>query len=321
MEQSEKEKQQFETGFKSHQQKMIEIKQKLKESEEKANAEELTELKSELSEMEKQEKEWKEKEEELKKKERLTPWNIDTLCHEGKSKTIINKTKVEKDLTEEEKAERQVEHSQKNEKLMKKFGMMQRFQDSQAFLLEHPELVCEETANYLVIWCINLETEEKHDLMRHVSHQTIVMQFILELARSLKIDPRACVKPFFTRINLNEDQYLAAFNDELESFRERIRVRAKARLEEAIKEVEEEQKQERLGPGGLDPVEVFETLPKEMQECFEEKDIGKLQEIISKMDLKDAEYHMKRCVDSGLWVPNAKDNEEQTAADGSPSGD
>ena len=38
--------------------------------------------------------------------------------------------------------------------------MMKRYEDSQEFLTQHPQLVCEETANYLVIWCINLEVEE-----------------------------------------------------------------------------------------------------------------------------------------------------------------
>ena len=28
-----------------------------------------------------------------------------------------------------------------------------------------------------------------------------------------------------------------------------------------------------------------------------------LQEVIAKMNPDDATYHMKRCVDSGLWVP------------------
>ena len=40
---------------------------------------------------------------------------------------------------------------------------------------------------------------KKHNLMEHVSHQTMIMQFILELSKSLKIDPRQCVRPFFTR--------------------------------------------------------------------------------------------------------------------------
>lgn len=32
-------------------------------------------------------------------------------------------------------------------------------------------------------------------------------------------------------------------------------------MEELIKEAEEEERQERLGPGGLDPIEVMESLP------------------------------------------------------------
>jgi cell division cycle protein 37 len=54
----------------------------------------------------------------------------------------------------------QEEFTAKNEKLMKKFGLMQRYDDSQQHLSDHPHLVCEETANYLVIWCINLEFEQ-----------------------------------------------------------------------------------------------------------------------------------------------------------------
>jgi len=35
--------------------------------------------------------------------------------------------------------------------------------------------------------------------MTHVAHQTMVMQFILELARSLETSPQNCIKPFFSR--------------------------------------------------------------------------------------------------------------------------
>ena len=37
---------------------------------------------------------------------------------------------------------------------------MQKYEDSQEYLVEHPHLACEETANYLVLWCIDLEIEE-----------------------------------------------------------------------------------------------------------------------------------------------------------------
>lgn len=54
---------------------------------------------------------------------------------------------------------------------------------------------------------------------------------------------------------------MEGFNDELESFKVRVQDRAKARIERAMKEYEEEERQKRLGPGGLDPVDVYESLP------------------------------------------------------------
>jgi cell division cycle protein 37 len=62
-------------------------------------------------------------------------------------------------------------------------------------------------------------------------------------------------------------------------------------------------KEERLGPGGLDPVEVFETLPESMQAAFESKDLQALQSALAALPPKDRAHHMKRCADSGLWVP------------------
>lgn len=92
-----------------------------------------------------------------------------------------------------------------------------------------------------------------------------------------------------------------------------------------MKEIEEEEKQKRLGPGGLDPMEVLESLPDEMKACFESRDISQLQGVISKMPEDDAKYHLKRCIDSGLWIPDAKkdskdDDEEDKSQDGKGDG-
>lgn len=38
--------------------------------------------------------------------------------------------------------------------------MMRKYEDSEKLLIENPELACEETANYLVIWCIDLAVEQ-----------------------------------------------------------------------------------------------------------------------------------------------------------------
>lgn len=39
-----------------------------------------------------------------------------------------------------------------------------------------------------------------------------------------------------------------------------------------------------------------------------------LQETISKMPEEEAKYHLKRCVDSGLWVPDASKADKEGEA-------
>jgi cell division cycle protein 37 len=47
-------------------------------------------------------------------------------------------------------------------------------------------LVNEHTASFLCIYCIDLCVEEKMDFMKQVSHQAVILQFILELAKTHK---------------------------------------------------------------------------------------------------------------------------------------
>uniref|UniRef100_A0A8K9UPE4 Hsp90 co-chaperone Cdc37 n=1 Tax=Oncorhynchus mykiss TaxID=8022 RepID=A0A8K9UPE4_ONCMY len=303
--------------------RLEEVQYRVKELEEEGKKEGEEERKTALSKAQAEEKKyrkdqrlWEKKMEEHRREEKKMPWNVDTLSKEGFSKSMLNIKPEVTEETEEQKEEKHQTFVDKHKKEIKHFGMLRRWEDSQKYLSDHPYLVCEETANFLVIMCIDLEVEEKHGLMDQVAHQTIVMQFILELAKSLKIDPRGCFREFFQKIKTADQPYQEAFTDELESFKERVRGRAKIRIQKAMEEYEEEERQNRLGPGGLDPVEVYDTLPEEMKKCFDDKDISMLQEAISKMDPMEAKGHMKRCIDSGLWVPNANtDNEEDKEED------
>ncbi|XP_012280320.1 hsp90 co-chaperone Cdc37 isoform X2 [Orussus abietinus] len=319
MEERKKEKEEHERKKAQTLKKLKDTKEKLAklENDQKDSAD-LTTLTKALQELEKEEERIKKEEEDLMKKEKLAPWNVDTIGQDGFTKTVINSTPIRRDddlnISDEEKERRMKKFVKDNEKNLKKFGMLRRYDDSKKFLQDHPELVCENTANYLVIWCINLEIEEKHDLMEHVAHQCICMQYIFELSKQLDVDPRACVGSFFSRIQIAEVEYKNSFDDELRSFKERIRKRAAEKVAEALKEAEEEEKKNRLGPGGLDPVEVFESLPEALQKCFEAQDIPLLQQTIAAMSEEDARYHMKRCIDSGLWLPDAKAKEDQGAA-------
>ncbi|XP_031835885.1 cell division cycle protein 37 [Nomia melanderi] len=306
-----------------HEKKKAETLQKLKDTKEKLakleneqkDSADLTALKQVLQDLEQEEKKIKQVEDEISKKEKLTPWNVDTISQDGFTKTVINTRSPLKDdesgLSDEEKEKRLKQFVKDNEKKLKTFGMLRKYDDSKKFLSENPQLVCENTANYLVIWCINLEMEEKHDLMEHVAHQCICVQYILELSKQLDVDPRACVGSFFSRIQIAEVEYKNSFDDELRAFKDRIRKRAAEKVADALKEAEEEERQARLGPGGLDPVEVFESLPEPLQKCFETQNIALLHETLAAMPQELACYHMKRCVQSGLWVPDAKTKEKK----------
>jgi len=257
----------------------------------------------------------KAEEEELLKEERLAPWNVDTIGKPGFSKTVINATKPkdQKEMTDEEKTKQFQNFTRKYEKELKKFGMLRKYEDSKKFLQDHQELACEDTANYLTFWCIDLAIDDKFELMDHVAHQAIAVQFMLELAKQTDMDPRACSAAFFSKMaHVEQTEYKEAFETELRLFRLRIRKRAEQKIQEAM----EEERKQRLGPGGLDPVEVFDTLPEALQNCFEAKDIPLLQKVISELPVEEATYHMKRCVDSGLWVPPEKSELEEEEAEG-----
>lgn len=47
---------------------------------------------------------------------------------------------------------------------------------------------------------------------------------------------------------------------------------------------------------------ITHSLPEVLRTAFESQDVAQLQQAIASMDPAEAKYHMKRCVDSGLWV-------------------
>lgn len=145
--------------------KLKETKAKVAELESKnVDTPDLETLKKALHELEEEENRIKKEADELQKKEKLTPWNVDTIAQEGFTKTVINKKPPRKDddssLPDEEKEKRMKQFVKENEKKLKEYGVLRKYDDSKQFLQQHPDLVCENTANYLVIWCINLEMEE-----------------------------------------------------------------------------------------------------------------------------------------------------------------
>ena len=141
--------------------KLKEVKERVKREEE-SGGDNLEELKKSLGDIEKQAVSVRKKEEEVLTEKKKMPKNVDTLSSAGFRKTIVNtasKPKYE-ELTEEEREKKMKQFVKDNEKLMKEYGMLQKFDDSKKFLMDgRTHLASEETANYLVLWCLDLEME------------------------------------------------------------------------------------------------------------------------------------------------------------------
>uniref|UniRef100_A0A673B4F6 Hsp90 co-chaperone Cdc37-like 1 n=1 Tax=Sphaeramia orbicularis TaxID=375764 RepID=A0A673B4F6_9TELE len=177
---------------------------------------------------------------------------------------------------------------QKYEQELRHFGMLRRWDDSQRFLSDRPQLICEETANYLIVWCSRLQQEGKEALMEQVAHQAVVMQFILEMASNSQQDPRGCFRQFFHKAKEGQDVYLEVFHTELEAFKYRVKeyaVKCKGDLPNTLDTNYR-----------LDPKESVDSLP---QVKFQD-------EHFSPMTFSVAEYHMKRCLDAGLWTSTGR---------------
>eukprot|EP00483_Globobulimina_turgida_P001373 UN01375 len=105
-------------------------------------------------------------------------------------------------------------------------------------------------------------------------------------------------------------------NKQVKELMERIEVRRVERIQELqdIPDEYEEDEKAPPGPGGLDPTEVLNSLPKEMQDAFLSQDIEALKMCLNGMDKDMAEYQMRRCIDAGLWVQPMDDEDEDEAA-------
>ena len=223
------------------------MKRKLHELEAVNSEPELRKLKIEMETLQEQEEEWKNIEGELMHKEKMKPWNIDTICKEGKSNTVcpensfiqafifvmqmLNKAAVLD--SNEKKAENDSRFYQ--EKFLKKFVMVHNYEDIAQFLIDHPNMVYNDLANWLTLYCLDLEIDGKHDLADQAAHQTVCIQFLLELAKTMQMDPRGAIRHFFSKMKSSEVQYLSGFQNELQAFRQRIKVQAKEKREQLVK--------------------------------------------------------------------------------------
>jgi len=197
---------------------------------------------------------------------------------------------------------------------MDHFGDIEDIKKADGYLIAKPHLVEELTEGYLISKAIDLAIINKKDKnLKRLSERCLQINSIIKASEEAKMPPSESVLIFYKHLKNPETSKLhyEQIKKQIPEIMERIAVRRKERMKEAEKKEEEEMAP--LGPGGLDPTEVLNSLPKELQECFMSKDIQKLQDVLKRIPPQEAEMHMKRCVDSGLWVPNNADQEEDEA--------
>jgi len=209
------------------------------------------------------------------------------------------------------------------------------YRDNKEFLLERVELLCEQCTGWLLLKALEAEMGGNSRLMKQICKQYLQLQTVMDLAKSTRKDPRDFIARFFHNLEghaKNTEKFMAEVEDFSKKIQKRAVDKAKEEAEKKKKlkdlgidpddgeyEYVEMDEGERAGPGGLDPVAVFKTLPKPMQEAFEAQDIPMLQECIKKMSPEDASYHLKRCEDSGLWVPSGGQQQAPVDATNPPS--
>lgn len=200
-----------------------------------------------------------------------------------------------------------------HEQLLETYSEISDLEATKEFLFRNCDILLHEHAqSYMLLSCLEDEMNGKHKRMKLVCRQSQILSHIQELGVSMRRDPRDVILPFFMRIG--EKEYLQGFMTAVEDFIKRIAKRAiekrkemdAERAEEAPVAYAGEDTPHALGPGGLDPFEVLKSLPKELREAFESQDIERLQTVLQTMDPVLAKKSMKRCVDSGLWMPQDK---------------
>lgn len=202
------------------------------------------------------------------------------------------------------------EFTQRHADTVEEFMKCKTLDDSRKFLLDHGVTLLQENAsNYLLLASLEDEMNGHREKMKLTARQSQIITNIAELAKTLQTHPGNVIQPFFQR--MTERVHLEEFLAGVKIFTDKIIKRAvvkkaeideERRAEEEATDLQEIPLEERLGPGGLDPLEVIETLPETLRVAFESRDVEQLREAITNLDPADAEYHMKRCVDSGLWV-------------------
>mmetsp|Transcript_36115 Transcript_36115/g.58292 ORF Transcript_36115/g.58292 Transcript_36115/m.58292 type:complete len:358 (+) Transcript_36115:105-1178(+) len=257
---------------------------------------------------------------ELDTLEKNRKWHADNMCKTVDSKTAVSETLVpapgpEPRLSGEAVAAGYCEFVEEHEELLERYIEMGAEEDLEKvglFLREHGGVLLqgEHAESYLLLDCLEKEMNDFHAEMRQSARQFQLISQMREWSRASGRPARDSVNPIIQRV-LEHDGTRESFEETVNEYAQRVQRRAVVKKKEMDAEMEEERRtMNPLGPGGLDPLEVLDSLPEEMKQAFISKDGDRLQAAVASLSEEDAKYHLKRCEESGLWVPNQEGKHE-----------
>lgn len=260
------------------------------------------------------------------KLESKRPLHVGNICHVAEERTIIQSgdgsrvdrtKKGEESFSVDEYDMFKTDHK----RLLDAFENAG-WEESREMLINHGDVLMADYANnYYMLSTLEEEMKGNKGRVQKLGRQGQIISQIFQLAEPMKRPPRDLVPRFFQKFE--HDASRAAFQEGVDHFLKQIAKRALDKKKEQEEEKREAEaaaaaqedlqpvslveamytmsKEERMGPGGLDPVEVFESLPEEMQGCFKSGDTEMLKKVAMEMNPKDFEHHFQRCIDAGLW--------------------
>ncbi|CAE7234024.1 cdc37 [Symbiodinium natans] len=261
------------------------------------------------------------------KLESKRPLHINNVCHVAEERTIIQSSDgSRKDKLKKGEESFSVDDyslfKTDNKAILDKFANAD-WETSEGLCKEYGHILMDDYANsYFMLAALDAEMKGDRKEMEKLARQGQIISQIHQLAEPMRRPARDLVPRFFEKFR--NDASRAAFQEGVDHFKkhliQRAIVKKQEEAEEAKKappqpEVAEEDmepvslveamysmsKEERMGPEGLDPVEVFESLPSELQECFKTGDVEMLKQVAQSMEPKDFEHHFQRCIGAGLW--------------------
>jgi cell division cycle protein 37 len=217
-----------------------------------------------------------------------------------------------------------------NMHLLQKFVQIKKNKKANKFLRKNFDLIHEASEGYLITYAVDRAVEgAKKPELKRLAIRCLMVHNLVQSCTQANVNPEKGARMFFMKMANKQiqAQYQIELNVQCQELLGRIEVRRQERLaqllaeqgddvdEHSVEYVNQNDERAPSGPGGLDPTEVLNTLPVEMQDAFMAQDVPALKKCLSEMAEEEANYHMQRCIDSGLWVQPTEEEDDDVDAE------